>query len=111
MRVHAYYTSKADFVQMNGVRQLLVPIVSRFYQYETSETERIKEESLPMATLFNCVDTILDSLYGQDYPELSINEIWDSLKVIRGKPESVQIAPLPSNRIITITSTDGTRRQ
>ena len=95
MRVHAYYTSKADFVQMNGVRQLLVPIVSRFYQYETSETERIKEESLPMATLFNCVDTILDSLYGQDYPELSINEIWDSLKVIRGKPESVQIRPSP----------------
>ena len=36
----------------------------------------------------NCVETILDTLYNQDYPELSVNEIWDSLKHVSGKPDS-----------------------
>ena len=93
MRVRNYYKTKADLGQVKGVRQFLIPIVSRFYQYETEETERIKESSLPLTTLLNCVETILDNLYELDYPELSVNEIWDSLKQAKGKSNPAQSRP------------------
>lgn len=93
MRVRNFYKSKADLGQLNGIRQLLIPIVARFYQCETEETERIKESSLPLTTLLNCMETILENLYEQDYPELSVNEIWDSLKLARGTQPSRQTWP------------------
>ena len=91
MKVRNFYKSKTDLNQMNGIRQLLLPVLARFYQCEAEGTERIKESSLPLTTLLNCMETILETLYDQDYPELSVNEIWDSLKQPRGKPLSRQI--------------------
>ncbi|MBR6863847.1 MAG: hypothetical protein IKM75_03200 [Bacteroidales bacterium] len=88
MRVQNFYKSKSDFGELKGARQFLIPILSKFYQYDTEDTERLKENSLPLTTLMNCVETILDTLYNQDYPELSVNEIWDSLKHVSGKPDS-----------------------
>lgn len=93
MRVRNFYKSKTDLSQLNGIRQLLIPIVAKFYQSETEETERIKESSLPLTTLLNCMETILENLYDQDYPELSVNEIWDSLKLARGTLPSRQTLP------------------
>lgn len=90
MKVRNFYKSKTDLNQLNGIRQLLLPVIARFYQCETEGTERIKESSLPLTTLLNCMETILGTLYDQDYPELSVNEIWDSLKQPRGKPQSRQ---------------------
>ncbi len=88
MRVQNFYKSKSDFGELKGARQFLIPILSKFYQYDTEDTDRLKENSLPLTTLMNCVETILDTLYNQDYPELSVNEIWDSLKHVSGKPDS-----------------------
>ena len=88
MRVQNFYKSKSDFGELKGARQFLIPILSKFYQYDTEDTERLKENSLPLTTLMNCLETILDTLYNQDYPELSVNEIWDSLKHVSGKPDS-----------------------
>jgi hypothetical protein len=88
MRVQNFYKSKSDFGELKGARQFLIPILSKFYQYDTEDTERLKENSLPLTTLMNCVETVLDTLYNQDYPELSVNEIWDSLKHVSGKPDS-----------------------
>ena len=88
MRIQNFYKSKSDFGELKGARQFLIPILSKFYQYDTEDTERLKENSLPLTTLMNCVETILDTLYNQDYPELSVNEIWDSLKHVCGKPDS-----------------------
>ena len=93
MRVRNFYKSKTDLSQLTGVRQILIPIVARFYQSESENTERIKESSLPLTTLMNCMETILENLYGQDYPELSVNEIWDSLKQPKGKSHSRQAWP------------------
>ena len=53
----------------------------------------MKESSLPLTTLMNCMETILENLYGQDYPELSVNEIWDSLKKPKGMSHSRQAWP------------------
>ena len=88
MRVQNFYKSKSDFGELKGARLFLIPILSKFYQYDTEDTERLKENSLPLTTLMNCVETVLDTLYNQDYPELSVNEIWDSLKHVSGKPDS-----------------------
>ena len=73
MKVRNFYKSKTDLNQMNGIRQLLLPVLARFYQCEAEGTERIKESSLPLTTLLNCMETILETLYDQDYPELSVN--------------------------------------
>ena len=67
MRVRNFYKSKTDLSQLTGVRQILIPIVARFYQSESENTERMKESSLPLTTLMNCMETILENLYGQDY--------------------------------------------
>jgi len=70
---------------MSKSERVALSFVSPFYNNETEDTERIKEKSLPLQTLFNCVYTITSQLKSEEMPELFIDEIWDSIKHIRGK--------------------------
>ena len=75
MRIRNFYRSRSDLDKMQGVRQFLVPIVTKFYNGEVDGAMRIKESSLPLQTLFNAVDTILARLEDTENPELLVGDI------------------------------------
>ena len=81
MRIRNFYKSRSDLDKMQGVRKFLVPIVSKFYNGEVEGTQRLKDTSLPVPTLFNCMETILSRLNDKEYPELLVGEIWDDLRM------------------------------
>jgi len=85
MKIKNRYRSKSDLNNMSKSEHVALSFVSIFYNNETEDTERIKEKSLPLHTLFNCVYTIITQLKSEEMPELFIDEIWDSIKHIRGK--------------------------
>ncbi|HRU63268.1 MAG TPA: hypothetical protein P5236_02520, partial [Paludibacteraceae bacterium] len=85
MIVKNIYESKSDFVKFSPSEKIVYEMVKKLYQKETETTERIKENSLPQTTLFNCVHTITSKLKEEEYPEAFIDEIWDEIKHIRGK--------------------------
>lgn len=89
MRIRNFYRSRSDLDKMQGVRQFLVPIVTKFYNGEVDGAMRIKESSLPLQTLFNAVDTILARLEDTENPELLVGDIWDSL-VMRSRKSCVE---------------------
>jgi hypothetical protein len=55
---------------------------------EAEGAQRIKDTSLPMLTLFNCMETTLARLNEKEYPELLVGEIWDSLRLKSQKPST-----------------------
>ena len=86
MRIRNFYKSRSDLDKMQGVRKFLVPIVTRFYDGEVEGAQKIKETSLPILTLFNCMETVLAGLNEKEYPELLVGEMWDSLRLKNQKP-------------------------
>jgi hypothetical protein len=84
MKIKNRYRSKSDLNNMSKSEHVVLNIVMPFYNYETDDTERIKEKSLPLHTLFNCIHTITNKLK-KEMPELFIDEIWDSIKRVRVK--------------------------
>ena len=81
MRIRNFYKSRSDLDKMQGVRKFLVPIVTKFYNGEVEGAQRLKDTSLPMPTLFNCMETIQARLNEKEYPELLVGEIWDDLRM------------------------------
>jgi hypothetical protein len=88
MRIRNFYRSRPDLDKMQGVRQFLVPIVTKFYNGEVEGAQRLKDTSLPTPTLFNCMETILARLNEKEYPELLVGEIWDDLRLKSQKPST-----------------------
>ena len=88
MRIRNFYRSRSDLDKMQGVRQFLVPIVTKLYNGEVEGAQRIKESSLPLLTLFNSMETILSELCGREYPELGVAELWDSLRYRSRNPRT-----------------------
>ena len=81
MRIRNFYKSRSDLDKMQGVRKFLVPIVTKFYNGEVEGAQRLKDTSLPIPTLFNCMETIQARLNEKEYPELLVGEIWDDLRM------------------------------
>lgn len=99
MIVKNLYKTQSDFAKLSKSERTAYGIVIRLYQRDTESTERIKEKSLPIATLFNCVFTITEKLKNEEFPEGFINEIWDEIKYIRGK-QNTDIKNQPIRNIL-----------
>jgi len=99
MIVKSIFKSKSDFKNFSKSECVAYNVAIRFYQNETEFTERIKEKSLPLTTLFNCVSTIILKLKEEEYPEAFVDEIWDDIKHIRGKQNSDNKTQLVRERL------------
>jgi len=88
MKVKNRYKSKSDFINMSDSERVALSFVKPFYYNEMEDIESIKETSMPMHTLFNCVYTITEKLKNEEMPELFIDEIWNNVKHERGSPKS-----------------------
>jgi len=76
---------------MSDSERVALSFVKPFYYNEMEDSESIKETSMPMHTLFNCVYTITEKLKNEVMPELFIDEIWESVKHNRGKEKSINL--------------------
>lgn len=85
MKIKNLYKSKSDFSNFSRSECTVLSFVRPLYNRETKYTERIKETSLPMHILFNCIGTITLKLKNESNPELFIDEIWNDIKHIKGK--------------------------
>ena len=84
MEIVEYYKKRTDLPQ-DGIMHDLTLMVGKLYHQPISGMERVKEDSLPILTFLNTVQTCVEQLEKDPFPSQIVNNIWDDLKPLNGK--------------------------